>query len=132
MLRFKDWSLGELEVAVCNALWDAGEADVRALHERIGVSRGIASNTIQSAMERLYRKGVLRRRKLSHAFLYAPALTRAEFAAGVLDGVSATLGSGGAQPLMAAFVERASDIDPTALDQLEALVKRARARQQKE
>lgn len=129
MLRFKDWSLGELEVAVCNALWDAGEADVRTLHERIGGPRGIASNTIQSAMERLYRKGVLRRRKLSHAYLYAPALTRAEFAAGVLDGVSAALGSGGAQPLLAAFVERASEIDPGALDQLEAMLKRARARQ---
>ena len=39
MLRFKDWSLGELEVAVCNALWDGGETDVRGMHERIGVPR---------------------------------------------------------------------------------------------
>lgn len=128
MLRFRDWSLGELEVAVCNSLWDAGETDVRGMHERVGVPRGIASNTIQSALERLYRKGMLQRRKVSHAFLYAPAMTRAEFASGVLDGVAAALGSGGPQPLLAAFVDHAEQIDPAALDQLEALVKQARAR----
>lgn len=128
MLRFRDWSLGELEVAVCNSLWDAGETDVRGMHERIGVPRGIASNTIQSALERLYRKGMLHRRKVSHAFYYAPAITRAAFAAGVLDGVASALGGAGAQPLLAAFVEHAEQIDPAALDQLEALVRSARAR----
>lgn len=131
MLRFKDWSLGELEVAVCNALWDGGETDVRGMHERIGVPRGIASNTIQSALERLYRKGVLHRRKVSHAYIYAPALTRAAFAAGVLDGVTAALGSSGTQPLLAAFVERAETIDPAALDHLEALLRRARSRSER-
>jgi predicted transcriptional regulator len=126
MLQFRNWSLGELEVAVCNSLWDAGQADVRTMHERIGIPRGIASNTIQSAMERMYRKGVLQRRKVSHAFVYAPAMSRAAFAAGVLDGVSAALGSAGAQPLMAAFVERAGKTDPATLDQLEAMLRRAR------
>ena len=127
MLRYRDWSLGELEVAVCNSLWDAGETDVRGMHERVGVPRGIASNTIQSALERLYRKGMLHRRKVSHAYYYAPAMTRAAFAAGVLDGVASALGGGG-QPLLAAFVEHAEQIDPDALDQLEALVRSARAR----
>lgn len=131
MLRFRDWSLGELEVAVCNALWDDGESDVRGMHERLGVPRGIASNTIQSALERLYRKGVLHRRKVSHAYIYAPAMSRAAFAAGVLDGVTAALGSGGTQPLLAAFVERAEHIDPAALDQLEAILRRARSRSER-
>jgi predicted transcriptional regulator len=126
MLQFRNWSLGELEVAVCNSLWDAGQADVRTMHERIGIPRGIASNTIQSAMERMYRKGVLQRRKVSHAFVYAPAMSRAAFAAGVLDGVSAALGSAGAQPLRAAFVERAGKTDPATLDQLETMLRRAR------
>ncbi len=128
MLRFRDWSLGELEVAVCNALWDAGETDVRGMHERVGIPRGIASNTIQSALERLYRKGLLRRRKVSHAFIYAPAMTRSEFATGVLDGVASALGNTGPQPLLAAFVDHAEQLDPDALDQLEALIRQARER----
>ncbi len=131
MLQYRDWSLGELEVAVCNSLWDAGETDVRGMHERVGIARGIASNTIQSTLERLYRKGMLQRRKVSHAFFYAPAMTRAAFAAGVLDGVAHALGSGGAQPLLAAFVEHAEQIDPEALDHLEALVRSARARSER-
>lgn len=130
MLRFRNWALGELEVAVCNSLWDEGESDVRGMFERIGAARGIASNTIQSAMERMYRKGVLQRRKVSHAFVYAPAMTRSAFAAGVLEGVSAALGSAGAQPLMAAFVERAGQSDPATLDQLEIMLRQARERQE--
>ena len=93
----------------------------------VSACHAASSNTIQSALERLYRKGMLHRRKVSHAFYYAPAMTRAAFAAGVLDGVASALG-GGAQPLLAAFVEHAEQIDPAALDQLEALVRSARAR----
>ncbi|MGE4073091.1 MAG: BlaI/MecI/CopY family transcriptional regulator [Lysobacterales bacterium] len=130
MLRFRSWALGELEVAVCNSLWDQGESDVRGMYELVGRQRGITSNTIQSAMERMYRKGVLRRRKVSHAYVYAPAMSRAEFAAGVLEGVSAALGQAGAQPLMAAFVERAGQADPATLDQLEALLRQARERRE--
>lgn len=128
MLRFRDWSLGELEVAVCNALWDVGEADVRTLHELVGLPRGISSNTIQSAMERLYRKGVLRRTKVSHAYVYAPAMSRAEFATGVIDGVAKALGNVGTRPLLAAFVDHAEKVAPETLDELEAMLQRARAR----
>jgi predicted transcriptional regulator len=126
MLRFKDWSLGELEMAVCNALWDGGEADVRALHERVGSARGITSNTVQSTAERLYRKGVLLRRKVSHAYLYSPAISRTQFAAGVLDGVASALG--GSQPLLSAFVEHTGRVDSATLDQLEATLRTLRER----
>jgi predicted transcriptional regulator len=101
---------------------------VRTLHEQVGVPRGISSNTIQSAMERLYRKGVLRRTKVSHAYVYAPALSRAEFATGVIDGVARALGNVGTRPLLAAFVDHAEKVAPETLDELEAMLQRARAR----
>lgn len=126
MLRFKDWSMGDLEMAVCNALWDEGDADVRAMHERVGAPRGIASNTVQSTLERLYRKGVLHRRKVSHAFVYSAAISRQVFAAGVLDTVASALGS--AQPLLSAFVEHTGHVDAATLDQLEATLLKLRAR----
>ena len=40
--------LGALELAVLDRLWSAGPADVAAMHAAVGVSRGVASNTIQS------------------------------------------------------------------------------------
>ncbi|MFO1494538.1 MAG: BlaI/MecI/CopY family transcriptional regulator [Lysobacterales bacterium] len=127
MLRFKDWTLGDLEMAVCNALWDAGEADVRTMHEQVGAPRGIASNTVQSTLERLYRKNLLRRRKVSHAFVYSPAISREVFAAGVLDSVASALG--GAQPLLSAFAQHSAHVDVDTLDQLEAMVRELRERQ---
>ena len=125
MLRFKEHALGELELAVCNALWELKQGDVRAVHGHIGVARGISSNTIQSTMERLYRKGVLSREKVSHAFQYSPLISRAGFAAGVMDGLAAALG---AQPLLSAFVEHSEHLDAAMLDELEASVQKMRAR----
>lgn len=52
--------LGELERSVLEYLWRAGEADVMQVHAAIG-RRRIMSNTVGSALERLFRKGLVSR-----------------------------------------------------------------------
>ena len=114
--------LGELELAVLEHLWAFGEADVLETHAAIGAKRCITVNTIGSALERLHRKALVRRQKVSHAFRYTAALPREEFAARrVLDaagGLQALSNAG----LLAAFVNQIADTDEAALDQLEALI----------
>jgi predicted transcriptional regulator len=67
MSRIPSVRLGELESAVLERLWSAGPEDVKAVHQAVGARRGITLNTVQSTMERLYRKGLLARDKVSHA-----------------------------------------------------------------
>src|SRR5687767_7918284 len=73
--------LGELELSVLEHLWDAEEADVLEVHRAVGKKRSITANTIGSALERLYKKGLLDRRKVSHAYRYSPAITKDEYRA---------------------------------------------------
>jgi predicted transcriptional regulator len=125
-------NLGELELAVLEHLWGTGEADVTETYTAIGKQRGITPNTVGSALERLFKKGLARRHKVSHAFRYAPALGRDEFAARrMLDAVGDLRALSGAG-LLSAFVDLVADVDEDALDRLEALIAEKRQDQEGE
>lgn len=118
--------LGELELAVLEHLWTAGEADVAETHRRVGARRGISPNTVGSALERLHRKGLVTRHKVSHAYRYRPAVERDAFrarraleAAGGADALAE-------QGVLAAFVDLVADADEEVLDRLEALIAKKR------
>lgn len=124
-----DALLGELEQAVLEHLWRDGSGDVKSVHASLGVKRGIAPNTIQSTLKRLYEKGHLVRTKVSHAHVYAPRLSRAEFHRERLDSVVRQAGRGDASALVSAFVdfaEQAGDEHLAALEKL--VVERRRSR----
>jgi predicted transcriptional regulator len=114
--------LGELELAVLEHLWDVREADVAGTHAVTGKPRGITLNTVGSALERLFRKGLVARRKVSHAYRYRPRLSREQVAARrVLEaagGIAALSGTA----WLSAFVSLVADTDEDALDRLEALI----------
>ena len=59
--------LGELEKQVLQYLWNASEADAKQVHVVLGQSRGNSLNTIQSTLDRLFKKGLLSRTKQGHA-----------------------------------------------------------------
>ena len=57
--------LGELELQLLNALWEQPEQSAKDLHTRLDGRSGL--NTVQSALERLYKKSLLQRQKQGHA-----------------------------------------------------------------
>jgi predicted transcriptional regulator len=120
--------LGELEVAVLEKLWHARELDVAEAHAAVGAQRGITPNTVGSALERLFRKGLVSRRKVSHAFRYAPLLESDEFAARRVLDAAGGLGKLASTGLLAAFVDLVADHDDKALERLSALVAEKRRR----
>ncbi len=118
--------LGELEMEVLEHLWSVQEADVIETHSAISIQRKITTNTVGSALERLFRKALLTREKVSHAYRYRAALTCEEFTAKrMLDALrdTRTLTDSG---LLAAFVDLVADEDEASLAQLEALIAQKR------
>jgi len=97
------------------------------MHGEIGVRRGISLNTVQSTLERLFRKGLLRREKVSHAYLYTPALQRKELMERLIGDVVETLSDGRPEPMLAAFVDLAARVDEENLARLERLLAERRA-----
>lgn len=122
-------TLGDLEMEVMEQLWQLGSGDVRAVHLALSRGRGNHSNTVQSALERLYRKELLDREKQSHAYLYTPRLTREELAARLIEETLQRVRAAEPMPTLAAFVDLAAEQDPGVLDELERLLKTHRARQ---
>jgi predicted transcriptional regulator len=76
---------GELEATVMDRLWAADAAlSVREVLEELQQERTIAYTTVMTVMERLFRKQMLTRVADGRAFLYSPAQSRADYAAGVM------------------------------------------------
>src|SRR5690349_15967243 len=69
--------LGPLEIAVMDILWDCGECNVHDVVPRL--NRTLAYTTVMTTLDRLYKKGLLNRRKWERAFLYSPRWTRTEW-----------------------------------------------------
>lgn len=114
--------LGDLETAVLEHVWAHGACDVKAVHRTLGSRRGITLNTVQSTMERLFRKGLLSRQKVSHAYVYSPRQTREELGARMIEEVVSRLLKGEAIPVLEAFVDLAARTDEANLDRLQQLI----------
>lgn len=119
--------LGELESAVIDHLWSAGPAEVKDVHKAIGRPRRITLNTVQTTLKRLYEKGLLTREKVSHAFVYAPAMSREEYQRRTLDQTLGLLLRGERGAMVAAFVDLAERAGSDELERLERLVAERRA-----
>ncbi len=109
-------------------LWDAGRADVKQLFDAIGKPRRITLNTVQSTVERLYRKGLLSREKSGHAYVYEPRVSREEYGALLMHGVVRDLLGGDLEPVLAAFVDLTARVGHGELERLEQLVSERRER----
>lgn len=120
--------LGDLEVEVLEQLWRLGSGDVRAVHQGLSGERDNHPNTVQSALERLFRKGVLDREKRSHAYVYTPKQSREELAARLIGETLQRVNATEPLPALAAFVDMAAEHDPAVLDELEKLLEAHRAR----
>jgi len=115
--------LGSLEAEMMEHVWLQGETSVRDLHSR-SASR-LAYTTIMTTVDRLYKKGMLRRRKLGKAYLYKPAFSRQDYReclAQRLIGM-ALHDRQHRHAVLSCFVEVVSEADREMLDRLDQLVK---------
>lgn len=119
--------LGDLEVAVLELIWARGNASAKEAHGAVGLSRGISLNTVQSAMERLYRKGLLSRQKYGHAYRYSASVPRERLLAALINDVLGRFNNDSASSV-AAILDAAEQYDAETLALIEAEIKGRRER----
>lgn len=119
--------LGDLEIAVLEDIWSFGSSDAKAVHARVKPARSIALNTVQSALERLFRKGILQREKISHAYEYSAGLSRRELICKLVESTVHRVAGTQSDVLLSAFVDLAGQADGDQLKRLEELIARRRA-----
>jgi len=116
--------MGHLELTVMETLWERGGGSV---HEVVRwLNRPLAYNTVMTTLDRLYKKGLLKRCKQNRAYLYAPRLSRLEWQQKqAQDLVSGFLS--GSQPagelLVSCLVDAVGQHDAALLDDLEERIR---------
>ena len=116
--------LGDLEKAVLEHLWLNNVCDVQEVHAVLGGPRKITVNTVGSALERLFRKKLVFREKVSHAFRYRPAMSREEFMAQSMVDAAGGLRALSDEGLLNAFFDVVTEANEDTLDELEALIRK--------
>jgi predicted transcriptional regulator len=119
-------SLGALEREVMDIAWREDEINVRAACDQL--TAPAAYTTVMTTMDRLFKKGLLARRKVGRAFLYRAAVSRRELEGVVASELVTSLleRDGEALPLLSSLVDAVSDRDRALLDELERLVREKR------
>jgi BlaI family transcriptional regulator, penicillinase repressor len=119
-------SLGSLERSVMQLVWTKGEISVR--DACAGVGGAVAYTTLMTTMDRLYKKGLLTRRKAGRAFFYAAAASRAEIEGAVATELVHSLlkRDGEPLPVLSSLVDAVSERDRALLTELERLIREKR------
>ncbi|MEO8725599.1 MAG: BlaI/MecI/CopY family transcriptional regulator [Acidobacteriaceae bacterium] len=124
--NYQDAGLGPLEREVMEVLWTDGEGCVKDVAQRL--ARPLAYTTVMTTMDRLFKKGLLRRKKFERAFLYASKLTRAQWESERAGGVFAEfLAASSSELLLSSLVDAVGQHDPLLLEELENKVRAKRA-----
>ena len=107
-------------------MWSGGESNVRDVAEKL--DRPLAYTTVMTTLDRLFKKGLLERRKLERAFIYSPRFSRrdwerrraGELVAGFLAGPKQS-----GEMLISCFLDEVGR-DAGMLDELERKIKMKR------
>ena len=112
---------GELEAKLMEAVWALDQPTVQDVIDHLGGK--LNYKTTMTVMNRLVDKGILSRRKVGRAFVYAGTASREELLAGVFDKmVRGMFGEDFRQIALAQMIETAEAIDEQLLDDISDLI----------
>lgn len=114
--------LGELEKSVMDVLWEKGEATGREVLEEIGRDRPLAFTTVLTVMDRLLKKGLIKRIKRGRLFVYAPSMSRDDFVRQVSREVLQGILDISASSAASSFVDILYKTSPEEIERLSKLI----------
>jgi len=125
-------SLGALERDVMSVCWEGADFSVRDVCARLNAA--VAYTTVMTTMDRLFKKGLLIRRKIGRAFVYSATVSRDELEGAVASELVQSLLRRDSEPLpiLSSLVDAVSDRDRALLDELERLVRQKRRQIERE
>lgn len=120
-------SLGDLELKVMIEVRRLGETSVAKVNR--AMKDAYAYTTVMTTLDRLYKKGLLARRKEGRAFLYTAKYSPEEMERTIAEDIIGSLfetSNGRVEPVLACIVDSVSDRDRLLLDELERLIREKR------
>ncbi len=113
--------LFELEAVIMDVVWRHFPASARDVWERLNGKKARAYTTIMTTMDRLHKKGMLRREKLGLAWVYTPTRSEADYKRALADQLADQIVDEHGEVGLMAVVDAASS-DDALLKRLEELI----------
>ena len=114
-------TLGELQHAIMQVLWERDEATVAEVHEALHPDRGLAPTTIATMLRKMEDKGVVSHRVEGRHFVYRPTVSEEMVQSSMLGEILDRLFAGDPAALVAHLVAD-HDIDDVEIERLRALL----------
>lgn len=120
---------GDLQSEIMRVLWGSSEDELSVEQVRQGLpkDRRGAYTTVQTVLNRLTERELLKRRKVGRTILYRPAVTEADY---VSASVSRALSDASDRARRAAIANLVEDLRPGELDTFNALAAEVRKRRE--
>ena len=113
---------GHLEGEVMEVLWAKGRSSGKDVHGELSKRRDIAMTTVFTVLERLTKKGLLKKHRVEGVFLFGPAYSKDEFARRFSKEVLKGIFEISTSSASASFVDILAESDPVELDRLAKLI----------
>jgi predicted transcriptional regulator len=110
--------LGELEKLVMEIVWARGPITSTEVHEALQQAREIAPTTVITTMDRLAKKGILRRQPEGRGYRYSASVTRHELGRRVVRKALEELLAEYPEAVHSLFAEAVGDDEAVRLDDL--------------
>lgn len=117
-------SLGPLEQEIMNELWKHGTLSGKEIFEGVKRQRVIALTTVLTVVERLHKKGLVRKTRSATVYLFSPVYSKEEFARKVSAEALREIFQLSANGAFASFVDAVAERDPVELDRLTRLIEK--------
>jgi len=97
--------LSAAQIEIMNLIWLRGEATVTEIWKALSAERPVARTTVLTVMDRLEKKGWLRRRNAGTQHLYSAARTRESTLGKLVDRLVETAFAGSSEELVVALLD---------------------------
>ncbi|MCP4452745.1 MAG: BlaI/MecI/CopY family transcriptional regulator [Planctomycetes bacterium] len=119
----KQENLGELELEVMKILWNRGRSSVLQVSETLSKQRGCARTTILTIIQRLHKKGFLKRKKEDGVYRYEPTQKRQQVVGRLLNQFIDRVFDGSSTSLVQQLT--GANMSEEEMDQIKAIIDKA-------
>ncbi|MBI5903289.1 MAG: BlaI/MecI/CopY family transcriptional regulator [Deltaproteobacteria bacterium] len=116
--------LGRLEQEILDVLWKSGPLNGKEIFSDIRHKRDIALTTVLTVLERLAKKGLVRKTRGESVYLFEAAYSREGFAREVSQEVLKSIFDISRSGACASFVDMLARVDPVELEELSSMIEK--------
>ncbi len=124
--------LGHLEKSIMDVIWERDEVTGREMFEEIGGEKPLAFTTVLTVMNRLLKKGLIKRVKRGKLFVYKASISRDDFVKHVSQEVLQGIFDISASSAATFFVDILYKTNPEEINRLSKLIEEKKKGMSKE